>query len=239
MRTVIAWVTRVGRGDQDRRDGGVGAGWRRRRGWGAVAVLAWVTVLAGVGALAAGCASASSVRVSVPGPVPTEKAAAKATPVPTVTGDAGVSCIGWPTGTASTALPLSFVPARVERCVEGYQSVAGQGVWLTATLERADSGLTGLVNALRAPSVGEQRDHACSAIATVPQVIVLIGTSGQQLAYRLPSTGCDLTASKAALALDALPWQPVSVHLISQSPDLSSPDSVGPGGTVKGLSTGG
>jgi len=199
-----------------------------RSGWGAVAVLA------GTGALAAGCASASS------GPVPGTTAsasatasatAAKATPVPTVTGDAGVSCIGWPTGTASTSLPLSFVPVSVERCAEGYQTVPGKGTWLTATLERADTGLAALVNALRGPSVGGQSEHACSAIATVPQVIVLIGTTGEKLSYRLPSTGCDLTSSKAAL--DALPWQPVSVHLISPSPDYSA----GPGGTVKGLST--
>jgi len=158
--------------------------------------------------------------------------------VPTVTGDDGVSCIGWPTSAASTSLPLSFVPVSVERCVEGYQSVTGKGVWLTATLERSDTGLAALINALRAPSVRGQPDHACSAIATVPQVIVLVAGTGQQLAYRLPSTGCDLTASQAMLALDALPWQPVSVHLISRSPDSTSQGSPEPGGPVTGLSTG-
>jgi len=193
--------------------------------------------LAGMGLLAAGCASASSADRSVPGPMPT--VAAKATPVPTVTGDTAVSCIGWPTGTASRSLPLTFVLASVERCVEGYQPVSGKGTWLTATLERADTGLTALINALRAPSVGGQPDHACSAIATVPQVIVLVGAAGQRLAYRLPSTGCDLTASKAMLALDAPPWQPVSVHLISRAPDSAGTGSAQPGGAVKGLSTGG
>ena len=216
MKTPIVWVTRLGRGPALARVGALAGG----------------GALAGVGALAAGCASASSADVSVPGPMPT--ATAKATPVQTVTGDQGVSCIGWPTNTASTSLPLSFVPASVERCVQGYQSVTGKGVWLTATLERADTGLAALINALRAPSAGGQPDHACSAIATVPQVIVLIGTTGQQVSYRLPSTGCDLTASTAVLALDALPWQPVSVHLISQAPDSTGQGSVQPGGAVKG-----
>ncbi len=195
-------------------------------------------MLAGTGALAAGCASASSA--PAPGTTACASAsasasatAAKGTPVPTVTGDAGDSCLGWPTGTASTSLPLAFVPVSVERCAEGYQTVPGKGMWLTATLERADTGLTALINALRAPSVGGRPDHACSAMATVPQVIVLIGTTGEKLSYRLPSNGCDLTSSKETQALDALPWQPVSVHLISPSPDYSS----GPGGPVKGLST--
>src|ERR1700728_2836379 len=80
-------------------------------------------------------------------PVPTPP------PVPTVSGGRVVAgepaCAGWPTGATSVSLPVSFVPVSVERCVNGVEAIPGKGLWTTATLERADSGLAGLIDALR------------------------------------------------------------------------------------------
>ena len=102
------------------------------------------------GALAAGCGTAHTGAASdgAPGHATVPAApSASATPVPTVSGGrfaaGGVACVGWPTGATSAALPVSFVPVSVERCVNGAETVPGKGLWTTATLQRADAGLTG------------------------------------------------------------------------------------------------
>ena len=60
---------------------------------------------------------------------------------------------GWPANaTRSETLPASFVPVAVSRCVTGYQTIPGKGLWETATLERADQGLAPLVTALQRPN---------------------------------------------------------------------------------------
>jgi len=60
-----------------------------------------------------------------------------------------------------------------------------------------------------------------SFIPGVPEIrlepqVVLIGANGQKLIPRLPATGCGLIQSRVLVALDALRWQPVSVHLIAK-----------------------
>ena len=121
---------------------------------------------------------------------------------------------------------MSFVPVLVERCVTGAETVPGRGLWQTATLQRADNGLSALISALRQPSVERQPGIACPALAEIPPQLVLINAAGQQLIPQLPSTGCGLTQSRVLLALSALHWQPVSVRLVTQ---LSAPATVVPG----------
>src|SRR5581483_720890 len=110
---------------------------------------------------------------------------ASATPVPTVTGGpvpaGGIACAGWPTDATSVSLPVSFVPVSVERCVDGVQTIPGKGLWATATLQRADSDLTGLVSALRRPSPPHKPGTVCPAWAIIPPHVVLISASGQKL----------------------------------------------------------
>jgi hypothetical protein len=146
--------------------------------------------------------------------------AAPATPVPTISDGPVVAgqpaCVGWPTGATSVSLPVSFVPVSVERCVNGAQTIPGKGLWTTATLERADSGLAGLINALRQPSATRQPGTLCPALAEIPPQVVLIGANGQKLIPRLPATGCGLIQSGVLVALGALRWQPVSVRLIAK-----------------------
>jgi hypothetical protein len=202
------------------------AGWLGRR------ARALSGPLLAAGALAAGCGTAHTGAESNGGPGhPTASAApsapASATPVPTVSGGhyaaGGVACADWPTGATSAALPVSFVPVSVERCVNGAQTVPGKGLWTTATLQRADAGLTTLIDALRQPAAPRQPGTVCPAVAVLPPQVVLISATGQKLIPQIPVGGCGTAASRVLAALDALSWQPVSVRLIAKIPGASLP----------------
>jgi hypothetical protein len=216
----IAQVSSIARAGRSRPAGPVG-----RRAW-AVALPLLVA-----GALAAGCGSAqarapSGTAASNAATAPTAPAA-PATPVPTVSSGQVVpgqpACVGWPTDGTSASLPVSFVPVSVERCVNGAQTIPGKGLWTTATLQRSDSDLTGLINALRRPPVTHQPGTVCPAVAVIPPQVVLIGANGQKLIPRLPASGCGLIQSQVLEALNALRWQPVSVRLIAKIPGATAP----------------
>jgi hypothetical protein len=195
---------------------------RRRR----AALLASVPLLA-VGALAAGCGT-----VSAPSPaggaggsgtgsaVTSSPPSVSSTPVPTVTGGPVTpgepACSGWPQNAARGPLPASFVPVAVLRCVGANQMIRGKGQWLTATLERAGRDLAPLVAALRRPPEHATPGRICPATATLPPQIVLISGDGQAIIPRLPLSGCGRVQTQVLAALAALPWQTVSVRLVSQ-----------------------
>jgi hypothetical protein len=185
-----------------------------RRAW------ALAVPLLAAGALAAGCGAAQSSAPAAPSHATAPSASA--TPVPTVSGgpvpEGEVACAGWPTDAPSAALPVSFVPVSVERCVNSAQTIPGKGLWTTATLQRSTGDLTALINALRQPAVTRQPGTVCPALAVIPPQVVLISATGQKLIPRLPTDGCGITDSQVLVALDALRWQPVSVRLIAQIP---------------------
>jgi len=207
MRTLFAFIAQAGR-----------TGLAGRRAW------AFAVPLLAAGALAAGCGAAQS---GAPAGAPSSATApaapsTSATPVPTVSGgpvpEGTVACVGWPTDATSAALPVSFVPVSVERCVNSAQTIPGKGLWTTATLQRSTGNLTGLINALRQPAVTRRPGTVCPALAVIPPQVVLISATGQKLIPRLPTDGCGITDSQVLVALDALRWQPVSVRLIAQIP---------------------
>jgi hypothetical protein len=233
MSTLISSTARVSSIARAGRAGLAGPAGRRT-----VAVAAALLV---AGALAAGCGSAHSSVASgsgvasggtasnaAPGHATVPAApSASATPVPTVSGGTVASgqsaCVGWPTDAASASLPVSFVPVSVERCVSGAQTIPGKGLWTTATLQRADSGLAGLISALRQPPVTHRPGTVCPAVAVIPPQVVLIDANGRKLTPRLPASGCGLTQSQVLLALNKLRWQPVSVRLIAKVPGPAAP----------------
>lgn len=208
----------------------------RRTVGAAVPLLAAGALVAGCGSAHAGGASdaatatahatppatATAPATATPPATATAPAAASApaTPVPTISGGPVVAgqpaCVGWPTDATSVPLPVSFVPVSVERCVNGAQTIPGKGLWATATLQRSDSSLAGLINALRQPSAAHHPGTVCPALAVIAPQVVLIGANGQKLIPRLPATGCGLIQSRVLVALGALRWQPVSVHLIAK-----------------------
>jgi hypothetical protein len=153
-----------------------------------------------------------------------------AAPVPTVSGGRMTpgepACAGWPASAPTASLPVSFVPVAVERCVNGAQTIPGKGLWQTASLQRADSGLDALVSALHRPPGTHQPGTACPMLAIIPPRIVLISATGQELIPRLPVSGCGLVQSQVLAALATLPWRLVSVRLIAPIPGASSTGTV-------------
>jgi hypothetical protein len=116
------------------------------------------------------------------------------------------------------ALPTSFVPVAVLRCLNGPQ-VVGNGVRFEAKLQRADRDLGPLVSALHRPS-GHMMPagQACPALAMIPPRVVLIARDGTMISPRIPVDGCGLVQQQVLAALNALPWQTVSVTVWSQPP---------------------
>ena len=104
----------------------------------------------------------------------------------------------------------------VLRCVSAEQTIPGKGNWLTETLERADTGLTPLVTALREPSGQRKPGVMCPDLAVVPPQIALIGADGTKIIPRLPLSGCGLVQERVLGALATLAWNPVSVRMVSQ-----------------------
>ena len=185
------------------------------------------TASASAGSAASATFAASSASAVPSGPA---GSSAPVTPVPTVTGGQVTpgepACVGWPASAPTASLPVSFVPVAVERCVNGAQTIPGKGLWQTASLERADSGLDALVSALHQPPGKHQPGTACPQLAIIPPRIVLINAAGQELVPRLPVSGCGLIQSKVLAALAALPWRVVSVRLIAQIPGAPSSGTV-------------
>jgi hypothetical protein len=190
-----------------------------------------VAAVAALAAMATGCATASTSTPAATGgssgtgaasASPPASASASATPVPTTTTGPPLvagqpACVGWPANaTHHKALPASFVPVAVIRCVTGYQIIPGKGQWETATLERADQGLATLLTALRRPNQVRPAGTFCSDLVELPPQFVLVGKDGQAIWPALPVTGCGLVQGELLGALAALPWQKVSVRLIAK-----------------------
>ena len=190
-----------------------------RQGWAVTgALLVAGALAAGCGTTHAGAASGGSPS----GPATSAAPLAAATGVPTVSGGSVVAgepaCAGWPASAPTGTVPLSFALASVEQCVNGTQTLPGKGQWVTATLQQANAGLAGLVNALRRPAATRQPGTICPDALLLPPQIVLVSKSGQKLIPLIPVSDCGLIQPQLIEALSALHWQPVSVRLISRIP---------------------
>jgi hypothetical protein len=191
-----------------------------------------LTVFATLAVAGCGTAASSSVsRVSGGGPAVTTLATPPTVIRVPVTprapgappGDGGrvlgypfTSCTDWPAHMASGPLPASFRPVAVIRCVTGYQTIPGKGEWLVATLQRADKNLAALISALHRPPGRMRPGTICPALAMIPPRIVLISGNGSMISPKIPLNGCDMVQRQVIAALAALPWETVSVRLLSQ-----------------------
>jgi hypothetical protein len=211
-----------------------------RRMWAALPVVALMSVVM----LAAGCA-ASTTSATPRAPAVSQSgtgqggtatpgesapaASASAQPgspppahTPPGTPARGVSdCANWPSGVPQGPLPLTFVPVEALRCVLGTKTVPGKGVYVSATLERATEDLGILVDALRRPSGHMMPGTVCPALAMIPPQLVLIAGNGVMISPRFPVDDCGIIQQGVLSALTKLPWQVVSVRLLSQLPDVS------------------
>jgi len=173
--------------------------------------------------LAAGCAA--STTAAAPGKPAASQSGQPASP-PTVqpssvpTAPTGSDCANWPSAPEGT-LPVTFVPVEALRCVLGTTTVRGKGEYVTATLQRATKGLAGLVTALRRPSGHMLPGTICPALALPTPQLVLIAANGAMISPRFPVDDCGILQQQVLSVLDRLPWQTVSVRLLSQEPDIS------------------
>ena len=188
-----------------------------------VPLLVVVTLASGCGSVStppsgggSSAAPSASGHASAGGTTPTTAPS----PVPTTTGGAVTpgmpACTGWPSQAKSEALPGSFIPVAVLRCVNGIQTVPGKGQWSTATLQRADTNLGELITALRQPEGHRSPGIMCPQIAMLPPQIVLIDSSGKMIIPRIPLSGCGLMQTQLLAALAKLSWHTESVRLVAQ-----------------------
>jgi hypothetical protein len=199
------------------------------------------------GALAAGCGTSAAhsggptvpvgaggtTSASSSASAPGSTQAPSATPVPTVTGGAvtagDVACAGWPSNAPHGRLTAYFQPVTAERCVTGFQEIAGKGEWETATLEKSTDSLAGLVEALLAPSGARQPGVFCPEFVVIPPQVLLISSTGKLLIPRLPVSACGIADARVLTTLDAMSWQPVSVRLVNKVAPTLPGASIGPG----------
>ena len=215
----------------------------KRRTWAALPAVA----LTSLSLLAAGCAAATSGSAGSGQATasPTGAASGSATgssgspgPVPTTTASGSpasgqVACANWPASVRHGPLPVSFVPVTVLRCVTTTKLIQGKGLYLVATLERSTSGIAQLVAALRHPVTHLPAGTMCPMIAMIPPQIVLVSQDGSMLTPTFPVDGCGLIRSPVLKALNAMPWQPVSVRLYPQGPAPSA-TATGPAASSAG-----
>lgn len=179
-------------------------------------------------------APAASASAQPGSPLPTQ--APSGTPTP---GES--DCANWPSSAPERALPLTFVPVEALRCVMGTTTVPGKGVYASATLERATKDLGILVDALRRPSGHMMPGMVCPALAMIPPQLVLIASNGATITPRFPVDDCGMIQGEVLSALAKLPWQVVSVRLLSKLPDATgtAPAVPNPSGPVSGNTGGG
>ena len=199
----------------------------RWRGGRRIALLAAVP-LAALVTLAAGCGTVSTAPPgggsghgqTATGSPASSPAAVSGSPVPTTTGGPVTpgqpACAGWPSNAARGALPASFVPVAVIRCVTSDQMISGKGQWEVATLERADKNLAPLTAVLRHPAQQRKPGTLCPYIEMIPPQFVMVAGDGRMIIPRLPLGGCGMVQPQVLAALSALSWRPVTVRLVSQ-----------------------
>jgi hypothetical protein len=113
-------------------------------------------------------------------------------------------------------MPLTFVPVTALRCVTGDKEIPGRGLYFTATLERSDGDLRALTTALKQRPGHVAQGTMCPMIAIAAPQVVLIAKDGSMIRPKFPLGGCDMIASPALHALNALPWHAVSVRVYSR-----------------------
>jgi hypothetical protein len=186
----------------------------------AAPLAALVTLAAGCGTVSTPPGGGSGHGQTATGSPAASPTAVSGSPVPTTTGGPVTpgqpACAGWPSTAARGALPASFVPVAVIRCVTSDQMISGKGQWEVATLERADKNLAPLTAALRHPAQQRKPGALCPYIAMIPPQIVMVGGDGKMIIPRLPLSGCGLVQPQVLAALSALSWRPVSVRLVTQ-----------------------
>ena len=121
-------------------------------------------------------------------------------------------------GPAQVAVPKSFVPVAVVRCMTEERAVSGDGQWVFEFAQRATGNLDALLAALREPSraVPSGTTAACSAVGIVSPNFALVDASGTIIRPLLPHDECGLPLLDALRVLNALHWTTVTDQKVRQ-----------------------
>jgi hypothetical protein len=133
-------------------------------------------------------------------------------------GPAGVSCddLGMadpgagpaPSPTVTqTPLPTGFVPVTATRCLVSFETVPGDGEWMTKIEQRAEGDLSALAAELRRPDAVDPPNAICAAIGYLPTIITLIDASGATTVPSIPHGVCGAPMPSVLKAIEELPWQ--------------------------------
>jgi hypothetical protein len=179
-------------------------------------------------ALSAGCASSPAQHATAlppqhaAGPPPAGSvgvggafAMQPGTACPSASGDPAIAKLR--AGVKQVALPPDFHPVAAVRCESPVRAVPGDGEWQFAEAQRADSGLTGLLAALRLPSQSASADTICPLMALVLPPFALVDAGGKVISPLLPLTACGTPLTQVTQAIDALPWRTETDQRLNQT----------------------
>jgi hypothetical protein len=106
-----------------------------------------------------------------------------------------------------TPLSAGFVPVAATRCLVSYETVPGDGEWMTKVEQRAEGDLSALVAELRRPDQNDPPNTICPAIGYLPTIITLIDATGATTVPTIPHGGCGAPMPSVLTAIADLPWQ--------------------------------
>jgi hypothetical protein len=104
-------------------------------------------------------------------------------------------------------LRAGFVPVAATRCQVKYETVPGDGEWITRVEQRAEGDLSVVAAELRRPDVTDPPGTVCTAIGYVPTIITLIDATGATTVPTIPHTSCGAPMTSVLGAIGNLPWQ--------------------------------
>lgn len=112
-------------------------------------------------------------------------------------------------GIKQVALPAGFHPVAAVRCTSQMRKVPGDGEWNFADAQRADSGLSDLLGALKLPSMMAPSGamYSCPAMLMVPQAFALVDANGNVVSPLPPHDVCGFPLPQVTKAIDGLPWR--------------------------------
>ena len=112
---------------------------------------------------------------------------------------------------------MDFTAVAAVQCKDEVETVPGDGTWDTALAQRASSGLSALITALRTPSTQTLPPNtACGGVGVVIPDFALVDVQGRIVRPSLPYDACGEPLTSALDAERALPWKTETRQRLSQ-----------------------
>ena len=113
-------------------------------------------------------------------------------------------------------VPDGFRPVRVVRCTWGETYLDDPATRALVTVEesRSSSITVALSASLELPDqeLAPGSHLACAAVATSPELLILVDADGKAFSPRLPESSCRDPRDEVARAMTGLPWTPYRTY---------------------------